>query len=109
MKIFKKLISKKGETYVEVLISILILALSALIIATSVTAANSINASARRADDNFYNAVSEAESLSGPDPKSGQIEIETSDSKYGSIDVYIYTDENGTFTTYAETNEEKGA
>lgn len=97
MRIFlKKLHSKKGETYVEVLISVLIIALAALLLATTLTAANRINANARKADEGFYASVNSMENPAG-DPAEGDYavtyEIEGQFlTGSGKIDVDMYED-----------------
>lgn len=90
----KKLHSKKGETYVEVLISVLIIALAALLLATTLTAANRINANARKADESFYASVNSMENPTG-DPADGVVTYHIEGEflgNEGEIDVDMYED-----------------
>lgn len=73
-RFFKKLFSRMGETYTELLISVLIIAISAFVIALLYRSAASMNFSARDDGKEFYQAVSEAESESAPDPSQWEIE-----------------------------------
>lgn len=59
--IIKKIKCKKGETLVEILVAVLIIALSAGMFATMYTASMNINLSARRQDEEFFRAVEELE------------------------------------------------
>lgn len=61
----KKLLSKRGETLVEILIAILIIALSAAMFAGMYSAAMRINTSAREGDKAFNDAVKELEEMMG--------------------------------------------
>lgn len=58
---FKKLTSRKGETLVEILVAILIIALAAGLFASMYMAAMSINSSARKQDEQFFDAVEKLE------------------------------------------------
>lgn len=61
--ILKKLKSKKGETLAEILIAVLIIALSAGLFATMYTASANINISARKEDEKLFDAVGQLEEL----------------------------------------------
>lgn len=61
MKTLKKLKSKTGETLAEILVAILIIALSAGLFATLYVAAMNINLSAREEDEKLFDSVSELE------------------------------------------------
>jgi len=60
-----KLCSKRGETLVETLVSVLIVGLACLAFASMTVAASTINRSAKTADLAFYNELSAAEARSG--------------------------------------------
>lgn len=62
-KLLKKLKNKKGESFVEILISVLIAAFGCLLIATLYSAAMSLNVQASKMDDNFYKSISEMEQM----------------------------------------------
>ena len=57
----KKLRSRRGETLLEVLISVLVVALSAVMLATMVAAATKVGIDAEAAMDKYYKQVSAAE------------------------------------------------
>ena len=57
-----KLRSRRGETFVEVLVALLIVALATMLLASMVTASGSIDANTREQDEKFYDAVSALES-----------------------------------------------
>lgn len=61
MKTLKKLKSKTGETLAEILVAILIIALSAGLFATLYVAAMNINLSAREEDEKLFDSVGELE------------------------------------------------
>ena len=63
--VIKKLKSKSGETLVEILIAILIIALSAGLFASMYTASANINRSAREKDEKIYDAVGQLEDFIG--------------------------------------------
>lgn len=64
-RITEKLHSRRGETLVEILVAILIIALSAGLFATMYTASMRINLTAREQDEAFYAAVEDLEEMSG--------------------------------------------
>lgn len=55
--------AQRGETLAEVLVALLIIALSSMLLATMVTVSAQINITARQKDDTFYAALSEVEAL----------------------------------------------
>lgn len=59
----RKLSSRRGETLVEILVAILIIALSAGLFASMYMAAMGINSSAREQDRLFYDAVDRLEEM----------------------------------------------
>ena len=61
----KKLRSKRGETLLEVLVSVVIIALSAALLATMISAATRIGIDADEAIDELYVQLSTAEGTSG--------------------------------------------
>ncbi len=60
---FDKARSRKGETMAEVLVSLLVVTLAALLMATMVSTSGSINLAARKMDEKFYEALSKVESV----------------------------------------------
>lgn len=63
MKRIRKLQSKRGETFVEILIAILIVAFGCVLIATMYAAAMNMNVKASKQDDDYYGALSEIEQM----------------------------------------------
>lgn len=64
----RKLHSDRGETLVETLASVLIVALTSVIFASTTIAASHMNATAKTADDTFYAELSAAETHTGSMP-----------------------------------------
>lgn len=62
MRTVNKLRSRLGETFVEVLVALLIVALATMLLASMVMASGSIDANTREQDEKFYDAVSALES-----------------------------------------------
>ena len=62
-RVAKKLRSRRGETLVEILVAILIIALSAGLFATMYTASMRIDLTAREQDEAFFAAVGELEEM----------------------------------------------
>ena len=58
-----KLHSRRGESLTEVLVAMLVIALSVLLLAVMVTVAGSINAQTRRRDEQFYADLTDAETF----------------------------------------------
>lgn len=69
--VMEKLRSHKGETLVEVLVSILVAGLSVLLLAGMISTASRFNGAARRADGRLYEELSAAEAQ-GPDSALGR-------------------------------------
>ena len=61
VKTFRKLKSKRGESLIEILIAVLIIALGCMLVATLYTASMNLNIQASRDDDAFYSSASEME------------------------------------------------
>ena len=72
----KKLRSRLGETFVEVLVALLIVALAALLLASMVAASGSIDANTRGQDEEFYKAVTALESGGGTTTTTGSVKVE---------------------------------
>ena len=73
--------TRAGESLVEILIAILIVALGCVVIATMYSAAMNMNVEASRQDDEFYEAMSEMEIFGGSET---------------SHEYVIFKDKNGT-------------
>ena len=60
--------AQRGETLVEVLIALLIVALSTLLLAAMVMTSGSVNIIARQKDEAFYEALSKVEAMDSGTP-----------------------------------------
>lgn len=99
----KKSKAQKGETYVEVLTSVLMLALAAVMLFTLISTAGKINNAARAADEAFYKSVSEVEDASGQTfDGSVHFEIEGEEDGQGEIDAELRSDNNGSFAAFSK-------
>lgn len=103
-KLFKKLKSKKGESFVEVLISVLIAAFGCLLVATLYSAAMSMNLRASEMDDKFYGDITQMEQMfeEGTTSEKKQAKIEDSE---GSLQVDIDkfgNDSNSAYKRHSE-------
>ena len=74
-KLRRKLHSKKGETFVEILVAILVVAFGCSIIAAMYSAAMSLNVEASKQDDEFYQAITDMEENGSAFTESGKAVI----------------------------------
>lgn len=92
MKILRKLKSKSGESFVEILISVLIVAFGCMLIATMYSAAMNMNVKASKEDKEYYETVSEMEQLFESRPsesqKRAEIKDDSGNSDFFDIDIY---------------------
>lgn len=93
--------ARAGETLGEVLIAMLIVALSALMLAGMVSSAGQINLSVRETDESFYKSVSALEKRDGT-PKDGtlNVKIETSGAGVTTEEVEVSVFEEGGMISY---------
>ena len=84
----EKLRNSRGETLVEVLVSVLVCALSITLLAGAVTASANIDLRAQAADTEYYTALSKAERQSRT-PAGGSSEAETYNSLPGETKVSV--------------------
>ena len=89
----KKLLGSRGETMTETLAAILIVAMSAVILATMTAVSVRITRSANAASAELYTQISAAESDLLLD--TGTAEITMGGSPAGSVDITIYGIEKG--------------
>lgn len=100
MKLKNKLRSKRGESFVEILIAILIVALGCVLIATMYSSAMNLNLTASKKDDEFYKDVSQMEQLfdeSEPSDKTKKAEIKDEYNNSLSVPIDIYGDDNAAY------------
>lgn len=64
-KVFKKLRSSKGETLIETIVAVFIIAISSAVFATMVISSNELNKAALNFDKSFYTELSAAETHTG--------------------------------------------
>ena len=84
----EKLRNSRGETLVEVLASVLICALSVMLLLGAVSASTSIDLQAQAADEDYYTALSKAERQSRT-PAGGSSEADTYNSLPGETKVSV--------------------
>ena len=84
----EKLRNSRGETLVEVLVSVLVCALSITLLAGAVTASANIDLRAQAADTEYYTALSKAERQSRT-PAGGSSEADTYNSLPGETKVSV--------------------
>lgn len=107
----KKPRSRRGETLVEILVAILIIAVAAGLFATMYSASMSINLSAREQDENMFDAVGTLEEKieSGETGAPGSVTYEPTGDGAGStqrVDVEVFTQDG--MTSYHKKNESGG-
>ena len=96
-----KLRSKKGETFVEILIAILIVAFGCMLIASLYGASMKLNLEAKQNDDDYYGAINEMETM-GENGKNITIKItgENQNGETEEINVTVQSYGNDEFTAY---------
>lgn len=94
-KLKRKLHSQKGETLIELLVSILIAALSVGMLMTGVTVSSRLNRAAQERDAVFYQLLTKAESRQDPiaaGPVSPDVRIQERGTAF-TVSVQLYGDE----------------
>ena len=97
-KLLKKSKLKSGETFVELIIAVLIVAFGCLIIATAYSSSLDINIGAAEADDEYYTQMDLIEK--GENKKDGDHHVTITDSEGDSIDVSVDVYGNDSLSTY---------
>ncbi len=114
-KIVNKIKSRKGETYIEVLFAVLVIAFATLIVAVLYSTAFNLNVSAREKDDAFYTALQQVERLdpnikvkeeTNPDNPDTQVTITGDGGASNTVNVDAY--ESGGITAYRAQNSTGG-
>lgn len=99
-KLFKKIKSKKGETLVEVLVGILIIAFAAALFAGMYSATGNINMIAREQDAALYSAVADLEQKkedSSAKKEGGNVQItDEGGNNIGSVEVDVWSEDGMT-------------
>lgn len=118
-KLLGKIRSRKGETFIEILIAVLVISLSLMLVATMYSSAFNLNISAKEKDEAFYDALKSVEQMDGT-PIDGSVTItdkdvdyttgnETGSDKSAKIDVDAYEGEGVTsYKQKEEKTEDKG-
>ena len=101
--IFKKLRSNRGETMVEMLVSIALLVLAMSILAAALSSAYSITQASQNADENYYEDLSAAELKKGPGTSGRTVKISRSGGSEVDVPVEIYGNESdlGSLKSYS--------
>ena len=84
-KTFSKLRSRRGESFVEVLVAIMVVGLAALLMASMVSVSGSIDMNTREKDKKFYEISSKVESYDINIASSDTTKVEMS---YGCKDLH---------------------
>ncbi len=98
-KSVSRLLSRAGESFSEVLVAILIVAMAALLLASMVSASGSIDRATREEDEAFYEAISEVEEGNAA-PVPGTITVKPDGGSAINIDVDVYKDVDGMLSAY---------
>lgn len=85
--------SRRGESYAELLISILIIALAALLLASMAFASANLNRTAKKMDEELYAAVTDVGNGAG-EARKGKVEFEIEGKEKGTLDVDVFTSGN---------------
>lgn len=88
-KIQQKIKDPKGETLVELLVAILISALSVAMLVAGISVSSKMNASTKIRDEKFYEEINLVEQKQASDSKTGTIKIQCGE-KEGEFTVKIY-------------------
>lgn len=99
MKIIKKLKSRRGETLVELLVSMAILTLSIAFMVTMIMLSARFDEQARAEDENFKTELKEAENFEGT-PTLGTVKLAPGTPFEQSIDVDVYSSADGKLKSY---------
>lgn len=102
----EKLRNSRGETLVEVLASVLICALSVMLLLGAVSASTSIGLQAQAADEDYYTALSKAERQSKV--PGGSLEADIYDGLSGGTAITILSKDGSTVTIPAAGGSENG-
>ncbi len=97
--------SKKGETLLETLVAILILTVSAMLLAEVTASSTRINLNAEKVDKKYRNDLEKVEKRETP--TTGVVTIQNGGTSY-TYDVNYYGDRSG-FTSYVAVTKEGGA
>lgn len=87
-KLLKKIKSKKGESFVEILVAVLVIAFAIMMVATMYTSAFQMNVSAKERDDAFFKAIQKVESME--EKTSGTVTLKDGDETVDlTVDAYV--------------------
>ncbi len=92
-KLIKKLNSKKGESFVELLIAVLIVALGCFLVASLYSVSFDLNTSAQAKDKEFYDTIQKIETADKPD---GTLNVTLGNVQADSEDITVQADRYGT-------------
>lgn len=93
--------ARRGETFVELLIAVLVVAFASLLVTVMYSAAFSADIEAEKNDTTYYGALSDMESM-GKD--GGELNVKIEDKDGGSATVDAEKFGNGTYSSYRKGN-----
>ncbi len=100
MKIMKKLRARSGETLTETLCAVLVMSLSSVLLATMISAASHMNATALEKDSALYSELTTAEEQSAAKSEPKAVEVTINGARVTFSATY-YGDKDGALTSYA--------
>ena len=99
-----RLKSRAGESFSEVLVALLIVALASMLLAAMYSASGSVDAKVKQEDSEFYKEISAVEAATDPAKKvagDNKISIKDSGGSFtAEIDVDVYKTDDGTLKSY---------
>ena len=101
-KSVSRILSRAGESFSEVLVAILIVAMAALLMASMVSASGSIDRAARMEDADFYEAISNVEEGTATTSPGTVTITEGAGLQTVTVPVTVYSSEDG-LTAYEVT------
>lgn len=100
MKLLRKLRARSGETLTETLCAVLVMSLSSVLLATMISAAAHMNASALEKDRALYTELTAAEARSAAKSEPKAVYVTINGTKVTFAATY-YGDKDGALTSYA--------
>ena len=100
MKLLRKLRARSGETLTETLCAVLVVSLSSVLLATMISAASHMNATALEKDRALYTELTAAEARSAAKSEPKTVEVTINGTKVTFAATY-YSGEDGALTSYA--------
>lgn len=99
-RLIRKFKSKRGETFVEILLAIVIVGFGCMLIATLFGTSFTLNLEAQKKDDAFYQAITEMEERGDDDISGSDFRVQITDEENKSIDVGTNRYGDDAFSSY---------